>query len=188
MTYVVAQTVRCLPAMQGLGFAPWVGKIPWRRKWQPTPVFLPGESHGQRSLAGYSPWGHKESDTTEQLHFHFQRADTADASSPSLPASLPPIQLGAPACTRNSHSGWEYSRERESSFCGADIPVVHSGFPPSSFRYAVCRLTCTLSFRPHSNSMRWLLCLIPVSYTRRGNDQRQRCLLCHISAKERPGI
>ena len=39
----------------------------WRRKWQPTPVFLPGESHGQRSLAGYSPWGGKESDTTEQL-------------------------------------------------------------------------------------------------------------------------
>ena len=42
-----------------------VGKIPWRRAWQPTPVFLPGESHGQRSLAGYSPWGHKESGTTE---------------------------------------------------------------------------------------------------------------------------
>ena len=39
------------------GFAPWVGKIPWRRAWQPTPVFLPGESHGQRSLAGYSRWG-----------------------------------------------------------------------------------------------------------------------------------
>ena len=46
-------------------FNPWVGKIPWRRKWQPTPVFLPGESHGQRSLVGYSPPGHKESDTTE---------------------------------------------------------------------------------------------------------------------------
>ena len=41
----------------------------WRRKWQPTPVFLPGESHGQRSLVGYSPWGRKESDTTEWLHF-----------------------------------------------------------------------------------------------------------------------
>ena len=54
-----------------LGFNPWVGKIPWRRKWQPTPVFLPGESHGRRSLVGYSPWGRKESDTAEQLHFHF---------------------------------------------------------------------------------------------------------------------
>ena len=46
---------------------PWVGKIPWRRKWQPTPVFLPGKSHGQRSLAGYSPGGLIESDTTKQL-------------------------------------------------------------------------------------------------------------------------
>ena len=46
-------------------FHPWVGKIPWRRAWQPTPVFLPGESRGQRSLVGYSPWDHKESDTTE---------------------------------------------------------------------------------------------------------------------------
>ena len=41
------------------GFDPWVRKIPWRRKWQPTPVFLPGEAHGQRSLTGYSPWGHR---------------------------------------------------------------------------------------------------------------------------------
>ena len=41
------------------GFDPWVRKIPWRRKWQPTPVSLPGKSYGQRSLVGYSPWGHK---------------------------------------------------------------------------------------------------------------------------------
>ena len=47
-------------------FSPWVGKIPWRRKWQPTLVFLPGKSHGQRGLVGYSPWGCKESDTTQQ--------------------------------------------------------------------------------------------------------------------------
>ena len=47
------------------GFSPWGGKIPWRRAWQPTPVFFPGESHGQSSLVGCSPWGHKESDTTE---------------------------------------------------------------------------------------------------------------------------
>ena len=42
-----------------------------RRQWHPTPVLLPGKSHGQRSLVGCSPWGHKESDLTEQLHFHF---------------------------------------------------------------------------------------------------------------------
>ena len=49
-------------------FNPWVGKISWRRKWQPTPVFLPGESHGRKSLVG-SPWGCKESDMTVWLHF-----------------------------------------------------------------------------------------------------------------------
>ena len=54
-----------------LGFDPWVGKIPWRRKQQPTPVLLLGKSHGWRSLVGYSPWGHKELDTTERLHFNF---------------------------------------------------------------------------------------------------------------------
>ena len=46
-------------------FHPYVGKMPWRRAWQPTPVFLPGEFHGERSLVGYSPWGHKELGTTE---------------------------------------------------------------------------------------------------------------------------
>ena len=53
------------------GFDPWVRKIPWRRKWQPTPVLLPGKFLGWRSLQGYSPWGPKELDTTERLHFHF---------------------------------------------------------------------------------------------------------------------
>ena len=52
-------------------FNPWILNIPWRRQWQPTPVFLPGKSYGERSLMGYSPWGHKELDTTEQLtHTH----------------------------------------------------------------------------------------------------------------------
>ena len=63
------------------GFDPWFGKIPWRRKWQPTSVFLPGKFCRQRSLAGYSPWGHKEWGTTEWItlslfllfsFFHFQ--------------------------------------------------------------------------------------------------------------------
>ena len=56
-----------LPAFRGHRFDLWVEKTPWRSKWLPTPVFLPGKSHGQRSLAGYSLWGHKESDTTEPL-------------------------------------------------------------------------------------------------------------------------
>ena len=52
------------------GFNLWVWKIPWRRVWQPTPVCLPGESHGQRSLADFSLWGCKELDTTERLSMH----------------------------------------------------------------------------------------------------------------------
>ena len=59
-----------LPAMQETLFDPWVGRPPWRRARQPTPVFWPGEPRGRRSLEGYSPWGHKELDTTERLHVH----------------------------------------------------------------------------------------------------------------------
>ena len=62
---MVAQTVKNLPAMWGLRFNPW------RRKWQSTPVLLSGEFHRQRSLVGYSPWSHKESDTTEWLTLSF---------------------------------------------------------------------------------------------------------------------
>ena len=52
------------------GFDPWVRTIPWRRKWKPILVFLPGKFHKQRSLVGYSPWGLKELDTTERMHMH----------------------------------------------------------------------------------------------------------------------
>ena len=48
-------------------FDPWLKKIPWKREWQRTPVLSPGKSHGQRSPSSYSPWGHKDLDTTEQL-------------------------------------------------------------------------------------------------------------------------
>ena len=66
---LVAQMVKNLPPVQETR-EPWVRKIPWRREWQSTPVFLPGEFHGQRSLVGYSPWGPKESDMTELTHTH----------------------------------------------------------------------------------------------------------------------
>ena len=68
----VVLVVKNPPANAGdrRGFGPWVWKIPWRRAWQPTPVFLPGESHGERSLVGYSSWGCKESDMTERLSMH----------------------------------------------------------------------------------------------------------------------
>ena len=66
-TSLVAQTVRIHLQWGTPGFDPWVGKIPWRRAWQATPVFLPGEAHGQSSLVGRSPWGCKELDMTERL-------------------------------------------------------------------------------------------------------------------------
>ena len=59
------ESTRYCKRHRGRRFDPWVKTIPWKRKWQPAPVFLPGESHGQRSLAGYSPWGCRELDTTE---------------------------------------------------------------------------------------------------------------------------
>ena len=58
--------VKNLPAMRETQVLS-LRKIPWRREWPPTPIFLPGEFHGQRSLAGNNPWNHKESDTTEPL-------------------------------------------------------------------------------------------------------------------------
>ena len=54
-----------------VGLIPGLVRFPWKGKWQPTPVFLPEESHGQQSLVGYSPWGPKELDMIERLHFHF---------------------------------------------------------------------------------------------------------------------
>ena len=61
---LVAQMIICLQCRR-LRFDPWVGKIPWRREWQPTPIFLTGEIHGKRRQVGYSPWGHKKSDMTK---------------------------------------------------------------------------------------------------------------------------
>ena len=68
-------------------FNPWVSKILWRRKWQPTPVVLLGKSHGQRSMVGYSPWGLKESDMTERLHsltHSLTHSPDAEAETPIL--------------------------------------------------------------------------------------------------------
>ena len=62
-------------------------KIYWRRRWHPTPVLLPGKSHGWRSLVGCSPWGHKESDMTEQLHFHFSLSYTGEGNGSPLQCS-----------------------------------------------------------------------------------------------------
>ena len=71
-------------------FHPWVRKIPWRRKWQPSAVFLPGESHGQRNLAGYSPQGLKESDTTEAT----EHVCTHKLENPNIQHGMGPTSSG----------------------------------------------------------------------------------------------
>ena len=85
---------------------PWVRKIPWRRAWQSAPVFLPGESHGQVSLAGYSSWGRKESDMTEvtYLHAHTHTHIWTDGQMDGGPS------LGTLTCQALSRY-WVYSRE-----------------------------------------------------------------------------
>ena len=73
MGFPGGSVVKNPPAMQETQetrFNPWVSKIPWKRKWQPTPVFLPGKSHGQRSLAGYSPCGYKVRHDLVTEHTH----------------------------------------------------------------------------------------------------------------------
>ena len=72
---------------------PWVGQIPWRRAWPPTPEFWPGESHGHRSLVGYSPRGRRESETTEQLNHPHQ-----DPPLSVLRPSLSPADFTREAC------------------------------------------------------------------------------------------
>ena len=72
----VALMVKNMPAMRGA----WVRNIPWRRAWQPTPIFLPGEFHGQRAWQA-SPWSHKESDMTKRPKFSLSLYEAGDISS-----------------------------------------------------------------------------------------------------------
>ena len=95
--YGVTQSQTLLKRLSSSRFSPWVGKIPWRRAWQPTLVFLPGKSHGQRSPLGYSPWGHKESEMTEATEHSTQK--NTYTKNKITEASPIPIQL--PFCTNS---------------------------------------------------------------------------------------
>ena len=87
-------------------FNPWVRKNPWRRKWQPTPLFLPRKSHRQRSLAGYSPWGHKELDMTERAHMLSYISSTHRPAESKASCSLPAL---CPSCRRRRKVFWAQS-------------------------------------------------------------------------------
>ena len=115
--------------MGDLGFDPWVGKILWRRKWQPTPVFLPGESPGWRSLVGYSPRGRKESDATERLHLHLHLLlKTMGCLSACLVSSASIQKLFCGICSAFKWSFDEYVGEKVGS---ASYSSTILGPPPS---------------------------------------------------------
>ena len=96
---------------QGAVFGMRFYSPPWRRKWQPTPVFLPGESHGQRSLVGYSPRGRKESDTTERLHFHFIPLLSQNISMPKGRACTTNMPLLFHMYAAKMYNQWPYFDE-----------------------------------------------------------------------------
>ena len=80
------KTIDCIPEVESAQAGFDQGFL-WRRQWHPTPVLLPGESHEQRSLVGCSPWGRQESDTTEELHFHFSLSCIAEGNGNPLQCS-----------------------------------------------------------------------------------------------------
>ena len=121
---LVVLVVKNLPAIAGdmrLGFDPWVGKIPWRTAQQPTPVFLSGDSHGQRSPVGASPWGRRELDTTEQ-----QTACAAFSSSElSAPCHPPSVALGVGRGVLSaSHSCRMSHLLSKTRFCSCSLCLV----------------------------------------------------------------
>ena len=126
----------------------------WRRKWQPIPVFLPREFHGQRSLAGYSPWGRKESDTTERLHFHFswllqsyegsvEQLEQRPSGLQSLKYLIPSVPLRAHSCFRGKiffKKICSLTQVCESVSHPSSSPVISSYFKPilSCEQYSMC--------------------------------------------------
>ena len=89
-------------------FNPCVGKIPWKGKWLPTPVFLPGKTHGERSLAGYTPQGFKESDTTEWLNHHHPLGVTRRA--PASHKEQPTLTYGLLSWNTDDWDSWGVGR------------------------------------------------------------------------------
>ena len=111
------EVTRC----RGHGFHLWVGKIPWRRKWQHSPIFLPGKFHGQRSLMGYSPWGCKELDTPKHTAHTSPSAPHPAPSPPSpAPSLMGPVQASL-------SSPFRPSSPVVSSPCG-DLSQTHPSF------------------------------------------------------------
>ena len=103
----------------------YLNLIAWRRQWHPTPVLLPGESHGQRSLVGCGPWGREESDTTEWLHFHFSLSYIGEGNDN-------PLQCSCLENPRNEGAWWAaiygvaQSRTQLKWLCSSNLIANHN--------------------------------------------------------------
>ena len=102
-------------------FNPWVRKIPWRRKRQPTPVFLPGKYHGQRSLVGYRPWGRKELDMTERLSVWMHNANGLQEAPYLRPAWVSRTRQKLQSCPATTNI-----LQRTSPWCQGDFSANHN--------------------------------------------------------------
>ena len=123
-------------------FNPWVGKVLWRRKWQPTPVFLPEKFHGQRNLVGYSPWGHKESDTTVLGRMHPQWFNN----------NALPFSLIRSAYVRVEEGGKCWHRNRGTKDIAHLLPDSAQYLPvgTGNMRAMLLKWTCDLLCKSHS--------------------------------------
>ena len=118
----------------------------WRRQWHPTPVLLPGKSHGRRSLVGYSPWGREDSDTTEQLHFHFSFSCIGEGNGN-------PLQYSCLEDPRDRGAWWAavygvaQSQTRLKRLSSSRMPFLSSllAFSPMSHHLVILLLNITFS-------------------------------------------
>ena len=169
--------------MQETWVRSWVGKISWKRKWQPTLVFLPGESHGWRSLMGCSPRGCEESDTTERLHFRFLslsnygegNEDNGDLLQ-NIPCTYcytqcPQLCSRPPPTHASTGDSWTLEGKPGSVSCGVTASfswvLVHTRFclcPPTSLPPVQCPSSQSYGFSrshvekemaTHSSTLTW---------------------------------
>ena len=111
-------------------FNPWIGKIPWRKAWQPTLVFLPGESNGQRSLAGYSPWVTKsQTCLNDWAHTHAWSLDMRHWQGWQSPALINNAVMNAPHCIYPLDLGWILCKDRYSiGITWAEVCALKGGW------------------------------------------------------------
>ena len=136
---------------RGHRFDPWVRKIPGRRKWQATPVFLPGKFHGQRSLAGYNPWGRRESDTTEQQQRTFLVVLTGQSALPAWSGERTGTLLNISQCIGLLPTTENYLISNVSRLRNSTLNAVTSSCLISLERLVHLRLLC-FCLSPHQNT------------------------------------